>query len=276
VEIRGVHLSDDLGDATIAAIRQAVVEHKVVFFRDQQHVDDEIQEAFSARFGELLKHPNVNAAGGSQALLELTEGYSASVWHTDLTFMPNPAGFAILRPQVLPPLGGDTLWANAAAAYDRLPTPLRCLADELWAIHSSVFDFRGTFSDDYTGYMGEYLHKPPEHVFETEHPVVRVHPETGERALVLGAWVKRFVGLDNADSQKLFEIFQGHITKPENTVRWHWKPGDLAIWDNRSTQHRSVPDYGDEARKLRRATVLGDVPIAIDGRLSRAVSDGVV
>lgn len=270
-EIRGVHLSGDLDADVVTQIRSALLEHKVVFFRDQHHLDDESQEAFSALFGDLQKHPMVDAAGTSTALLELTEGYSASVWHTDVTFMPDPSAFAVLRPLELPPFGGDTLWANAAKAYERLPGPLRILADNLWAIHSTDFDFDGNFSEEYKARMKDYGANTKKHVVRTEHPVVQVHPETGERSLILGSWVKRFVGLNNADSAKIFEVLQSYVTMPENTVRWKWRMGDVAMWDNRATQHRAVPDYGEGPRVLRRATGLGTVPTAIDGRQSRVI-----
>jgi len=268
-----VTLSGDLPQDVIDAIRAVLLEHKVVFLRDQHHLGDADQEGFAARFGSLQRHPMVKAAGESDALLELTEGYSASVWHTDLTFMPDPSAFAVLRPLQLPEKGGDTLWANAASAYEQLPAPLKPLADTLWAIHSTDFDFDGTFSEEYRARMKDYGANTKNHVARAEHPVVQVHPETGERSLILGAWVKRFVGLNNADSAKIFEVLQSHVSMPENTVRWSWRMGDIAMWDNRATQHRAVPDYGDGPRIFRRATVLGTVPTAIDGRRSRRLED---
>jgi taurine dioxygenase len=272
-KIRGVILAGDLSQEVIDGIRAALLKYKVVFFRDQHHLGDAEQEAFAARFGELQRHPMVKAAGESDALLELTEGYSASVWHTDLTFMPDPSAFAVLRALELPPFGGDTLWANAANAYAQMPAPLKPLADTLWAIHSTDFDFEGNFSEEYRARMKDYGANTKKHVARTEHPVVQVHPETGERSLILGSWVKRFVGLNNADSAKIFEVLQSRISMPENTVRWSWRMGDVAMWDNRATQHRAVPDYGDGPRIFRRATVLGTVPTAIDGRNSRRLED---
>lgn len=270
-EICGAQLSGDLDTDTLAQIRAALLKHKVIFFRDQHHLDDAQQEAFSALFGDLQKHPMVKAAGDSDALMDLGESasYAASVWHTDMTFLPDPAAFAILRPLVLPAVGGDTMWANAANAYRRLPAPLKPLADNLWSIHSSDFDFEGSFDEDYRARMDDYGTNTKKHPVRTEHPVVQVHPETGERSLILGSWVKRFVGLNNADSAKIFEVLQSYVSDPENTVRWKWRMGDVAMWDNRATQHRSVPDHGDAPRKLRRSTVLGTVPTAIDGRRSR-------
>lgn len=270
-EIRGVTLSGDLDAGTVSQIRAALLEHKVVFFRDQHHLDDAGQEAFSALFGELQKHPMVKAAGESDAMLELdtSSAYAASVWHTDMTFLPEPAAFAVVRPTILPPVGGDTMWANAANAYRRLPAPLKPLADNLWAIHSTDFDFEGSFDEEYKARMRDYGANTRKHTVRTEHPVVQIHPETGERSLILGSWVKRFAGLNNADSAKIFEVLQSYVSDPENTVRWKWRMGDVAMWDNRATQHRSVPDFGDAPRQLRRSTVLGTVPTAIDGRKSR-------
>ncbi len=270
-EIRGIELSGNLSEEAVALIRQALLDHKVVFFRDQHHLDDAAQEAFSARFGALQKHPMARAAGSSEALLDLeeSEAYAASIWHTDMTFMPDPAAFAILRAIELPEVGGDTMWANAANGYQRLPEPLRLFADSLWAIHSSDFDFDGSFDEDYKARMKQYGAGPARAVLRTEHPVVQVHPESGERSLILGSWFDRFVGLRKADSTKIFEILQSYVTDPANTVRWQWRSGDVAMWDNRATQHRSVPDHGTAARKLRRSTVLGTVPTGVDGRQSR-------
>ena len=268
-EVRGVNLSGELDVRMVSQIRETILQHKVVFFRDQHHLEDASQEAFAALFGKLQKHPMVSAVGNSAALLELTDAYSASAWHTDLTFTTEPSAFGILRPVALPQFGGDTLWANAANAYRQLPEPLRQLADSLWAIHASTLDFDGMFNDAYKAKMKSYGATTANYAAEVEHPVVQVHPETGERSLILGAWVQRFAGLNKADSAKVLEILQSYVTLPENSVRWQWAIGDVAIWDNRATQHRSVPDHGDGTRILRRATVQGSVPTAIDGRKSQ-------
>jgi len=269
-EVRGVRLSGELDKGLVSKIRAALLEHKVIFFRGQHHLDDAGQEAFAARFGELKRHPVADAAEGSSALLELTEGYSASTWHTDVTFTPQPPAFAVLRGLAMPAVGGDTMWANAARAYTLLPEPLRLLAENLWAIHSLDFDFEGAFSEAYRAKMPNYAGNTRKVFIETEHPVVHVHPETGERSLLLGSWLKRFVGLTTSESHKIFEILQAYVCQPENTVRWKWSEGDVAMWDNRATQHRAVPDYGDAVRILRRAAVEGAVPVAMDGRQSRA------
>ena len=269
-EIRGVQLSGDLDAGTVQAIEAALARHKVIFFRDQRALDNQKQEAFAALLGDPVAHPTVPVAEGSRYLLELDsrEGYAASSWHTDVTFVAAYPRASILRAITIPQAGGDTVWANTATAYEGLPEGLRALADTLWAVHSNLYDYAGTLGTD--------KQRTEEHrkifastVYETEHPLVHVHPVTGERNLLLGHFFKNFVGLNQADSQRLFGIFQDHVTKPENTVRWRWRAGDVAIWDNRATQHRAVADFGLQRRTLRRATVAGTVPVAIDGRESR-------
>lgn len=272
--IDGVRLAEELDTRTLAAIRAALLHHKVVFFRDQQGFDDVAQERFAEQLGTPIAHPTVPVAPGSRFLLELDsrEGYAASSWHTDVTFVPDYPAISVLRAIEIPDAGGDTLWANAVTAYQDLPAPLKTLVDELWAVHSNLYDYASILSPEAREQAA--LHKSvfASTVYETEHPVVRVHPETGERALLLGHFVQRFVGLNNSDSQRLFSVLQDHVIKPENTVRWNWQPGDVAIWDNRATQHRAIADFGLQRRNLRRATVAGDVPRAIDGRTSRAIS----
>jgi taurine dioxygenase len=272
-EIRGVALSGDLDPVTLAAIRAALVRHKVIFFRDQNELTDQQHEAFAALLGDPVAHPTVPVAEGSRYLLELDskEGYAASSWHTDVTFVEAYPKASILRAITVPQAGGDTLWANGATAYEELPEALKTLVDGLWAVHSNKYDYAAAFGSKDAKRSEEYSKIFASTVYETEHPVVRVHPETGERSLLLGHFVKQFVGLNPADSQRLFAVLQDHITKPENTIRWRWRAGDVAIWDNRSTQHRAIADFGLQRRTLRRATVKGDVPVAIDGRRSRSV-----
>ncbi|SAK78824.1 taurine dioxygenase [Caballeronia fortuita] len=272
-EVRGVTLSADLADDAIAAINQALLQHKVLFFRGQSHLDDAAQEAFAARFGETVAHPTVPSLASGSRLLELDSkhGTRANSWHTDVTFVDAYPKISILRGVVIPPAGGDTVWANTAAAYANLPQVLRELADTLWALHSNAYDYAATRNVPDTQQESEYRKQFTSTLYETEHPVVRVHPETGERTLVLGHFVQRFIGLSQRDSDRLIELFHDHVTRLENTVRWRWTQGDVAIWDNRATQHYAVADYGDAHRVVRRATVHGDVPVGIDGRRSRIV-----
>jgi taurine dioxygenase len=271
-EIRGVALSGDLDDATLAAIRAALLRHKVIFFRDQQ-LTDAGHEAFAARLGAPVAHPTVPVAEGSKYLLDLEsrEGFAASSWHTDVTFTADYPEASILRAIEIPEAGGDTLWANTATAYDDLPDALKALVDDLRAVHSNLYDYAHVFANAPQAQVEKYRAVFASTVYETEHPIVRVHPETGERTLLVGHFVKGIVGLNSADSQRIIGILQDHITRPENTVRWRWRAGDVAIWDNRATQHRAIADFGKQARHLRRATIRGGVPVGIDGRPSRVI-----
>ncbi len=276
-EIRGVQLSGDLDATTVQAIEAALVRHKVIFFRGQGHVDNAAHEAFTALFGDPVAHPTVPVAEGSRYLLDLDskEGYAASSWHTDVTFVDAYPKGSILRAITAPEAGGDTVWANTETAYEGLPEPLRQLANNLWAVHTNDYDYAAQFGvakdapdsvKDRAKFQKSVFAST---VYETEHPVVRVHPVSGQRSLLLGHFVRNFVGLNQKDSARLFNILQDHITREENVVRWRWEAGDVAFWDNRATQHRAVADFALQRRTLRRATVNGDVPVGIDGRTSR-------
>jgi taurine dioxygenase len=195
-------------------------------------------------------------------------GGKASSWHSDSTYVTDYPWATVLRSVTLPSLGGDTTWANMVEAYEHLPAPLRDFADRNWAVHSNAFDYSAMRPDD-TPEQIEKMRRASLHtIYEAEHPMVRVIPGTGERAIVLGHFFKRFAGMNEADSQKLYSIFQEHLTRPENTMRWTWQLGDVAIWDNRATQHYALDDYS-ERRVMRRITLAGEAPIAIDGRTSR-------
>ena len=269
-EVRGIALARATDDSTIAAIRAALVRHKVLFFRNQQ-LDDQQHEAFAARLGRLELR---TTPAGSRYLIELnsSDGYAANIWHTDQTYVRSPPDMTMLRAVVSCKAGGDTLWANTAVAYMELPDPLKILADNLWGIHSSTFDYAQVFGQDRDdkGKDEKWLQTVRPTVVEAEHPVVRVHPDTGERTLLVGSYLQRFVGLNGADSRHLMSILQDHITQPENTVRWRWQAGDVVIWDNRATQHRAIADQGSQLRVMRRATLAGSTPVAIDGRQSRS------
>lgn len=273
-EIAGVTLSADLSDAAVGAIEQALYRYKVLFFRDQTHLDDASQEAFAARLGEPVAHPTVPVANGSTFLLELDShrGGRANAWHTDVTFVPAYPKASILRAVVSTASGGDTVWANTAEAYARLPDSLRQLADGLWALHTNAYDYAAAKPAASRDQIERHKNVFASTVYETEHPVVRVHPVTGEPSLVLGQFVKQLVGFSTADSRRIYDTLQEHVTRLENTVRWRWRVGDVAIWDNRATQHYAIDDYGDQHRVMRRVTLNGDVPVSVDGRPSRTIS----
>ncbi|MGA0616176.1 TauD/TfdA dioxygenase family protein [Paracoccus sp. KR1-242] len=274
-EIANLRLGGDLPDQTVAEIEALLLRHKVLFFRGQHHLDDAGQEAFALRLGELVPHPTQAVVKGSAAILELDSsrgGGRADRWHTDVTFVEAYPKASILRGVAIPEVGGDTIWANTVTAYADLPEALRLLADSLRAVHSNAYDYaaeRPRASDLDRKHYAEVFASA---VYETEHPVVRVHPQTGERLLLLGSFVQRISGLSRDDSQKLVEILQARITAPENTVRWRWQAGDVVIWDNRATQHVAVNDYGDAHRVVRRVTLQGDIPVGPDGRTSTALT----
>src|SRR5262252_4500312 len=266
-EIHGVRLSGDLPAETVAAIRDALLRHRVVFFRDQGHLDEAGHQAFARLLGPLVPHPTLVSLAGTEAVLDIdAENGRASRWHTDVTFVPAFPLFSVLRGLVIPPVGGDTVWANTVAAYATLPPVLRGLADQLWAFHSNAYDYGATRPDATARQLQRYETEFKSTIFETEHPVVQVHPLTGERAIVLGHFVRKLLGVSSADSAHLFAMLQDHVTRLENTVRWRWSTGDVVIWDNRATQHKAIDDYDDQPRVVRRVTIDGPVSVGIDGQ----------
>jgi taurine dioxygenase len=272
--IDGVELAGDLDAGTVAEIRAALLRHKVVFFRDQHHLDDDHQQAFARLLGSPVGHHAFTRHGGVIAPID-SEYAKATRWHTDVTFMPDYPAISVLRAVTLPRYGGSTLWASTAAAYDHLPAPLKHLVENLWALHSNRYDYAAAQPGELTDTqraLREAFEKPD---LRAEHPVVRVHPETGERTLVAGDFVRGLLGLDSHESHALLELLQRRITMPENTIRWNWVPGDVAMWDNRATQHRAVDDYDDQRRVMHRVTLAGDVPVDVYGQRSRAVGDTV-
>jgi alpha-ketoglutarate-dependent taurine dioxygenase len=269
-EVIGLHLSGDLDLPVVDAIRQTLHRFKVLFFPDQEHLDESGQEAFGKLFGDLVSHPTIPSLQGTQHVLDVDGAEArASSWHTDVTFVDAYPQISILRALVVPQFGGDTVWANTAAAYQSLTPPLRELADNLWALHSNRSEYAGYRPTGKPEPLKRYYEVFTSTVYETQHPLVRVHPETGERTLVLGYFLQKILGVSSADSAHLFALFQGHVTRLENTVRWRWSVGDVAMWDNRATQHSAIDDYGDQPRILRRVTVAGDVPVSVDGRTSQ-------
>ncbi|GAA1539523.1 TauD/TfdA dioxygenase family protein [Nocardioides humi] len=272
-EIEGVRLGGDLGPGRLAAVRAALLRHKVVFFRGQHHLDDESHADFAELLGPLTTaHPTVNT--GSARVLRVTanRGMAANSWHTDVSFVDRVPAISVLRSVVLPDFGGNTVWANTVTAYDGLPEPLRALVDRLWAVHTNSYDYAQR-DEEHDQPDANYTREDfASQIFETRHPVVHVHPETGERSLLLGNFVKSFEGFGSTESIALFNLLQNRITKLENTVRWRWAPGDVAMWDNRSTQHYAVADFDHQPREMRRITVQGDVPVSIDGRPSTMVA----
>lgn len=266
-EIKNIRLSGGLSDEVICAISQLLLEHKIIFVRDQGHLDDAEQQRFAVRLGSLIPRtikgtlaPDMAPGRGSGR---------ADRMHMGLSFGESCPKISVLRGVVIPPDGDDIIWSNTAAAYHDLPEPLRMLADNLWAVHCSAFDCTVTrhaiemdtqqFDNVFTGT-----------ICETACPVVRLHPETGERLLVLGHSVQNFVGLEKYASQKLFDRLQSYLTARENTVSWSWKLGDVVIWDNLAAERRSLKESSDRDRVVSRIAIDGDVPLSIGSPCSVA------
>jgi taurine dioxygenase len=274
--VDGVRLGGHLDEAAVDTIRRALLTHKVIFFRHQHQLDDAQQLDFARLLGTPIGHPAASALAAKHmpVITPIDSEYGkATRWHTDVTFAANYPAASILRAVTLPTYGGSTLWASTAAAYQDLPEPLKHLVENLWALHTNRYDYVSaeavmSMSDTQRAFR-QAFEKPD---FRTEHPVVRVHPETGERALLAGDFVRGFVGLDSHESSTLLELLQRRITMPENTIRWSWAPGDVAMWDNRATQHRAIDDYDDQPRLMHRITLMGDEPVNVRGECSRVVS----
>ncbi|MFW2336337.1 TauD/TfdA dioxygenase family protein [Ilumatobacter sp.] len=240
-EVRGVDL-DDVTPQDVAEISEHLVEHLVLFFPDQElSLDGHV--GLGRRFGELEIHPNLpNAGPDHPEVLQLraTRGGVADEWHTDVTFLPSPSVMSIMHMVTCPELGGDTMWANQYLAYERLSAPLRELVDGLHAVHNAS------------------PHRKPE--MTAMHPVVRIHPETGRRSLMVNEhFTKRIAELSHPESRVLLDYLVRWSTSDEFVVRYRWSPGTVAIWDNRCTQHRVIHDFDGE-RIIQRVTVLGDRP----------------
>jgi len=268
----GVDLSKPLDEETATALRDALNAHKALVF-SEVNLDDEGQQAFARHFGELTTaHPTVPAVDGAPNVLPVDSegGRAANNWHTDVTFVLNPPQASTLRSLTIPPYGGETLIANSAAAYRDLPQPLRRLADELWAEHTNDYDYavpEETLDEEQVARRAQFTSIK----YRTAHPVVRVHPLTGERGLFIGGFAQRIVGLSRGESRKLLDILQSYVTRPENLLRHRWSENQLVLFDNRITQHYAVDNYDGLPRRLHRVTVAGDVPVGVEGKESWSI-----
>ncbi|MFD3745639.1 TauD/TfdA dioxygenase family protein [Nocardia sp. NPDC058633] len=271
--IDGVRLGGGLDALSVATLRAALDEHKVIFFQGQHHLSEDGQYAFAQLLGEPTSpHPTVTSAGAKSLAIDSRRTRS-NVWHTDVTFVDRVPKASILRAVALPGYGGSTTWASTVAAYNALPEPLQRLAESLRARHTNRYDYAAEIEDRRVESENAYRSEFESTYFETEHPVVEVHPETGERALLLGCFVKEIVGVSSSESRALLRLFQDRITRLEHTTRWNWSLGDVAIWDNRATQHYAIDDYdSSEHRRLTRITLGGPVPVGVDGRASTVIA----
>ena len=275
-EIFGVDLAEDLSQATVAAIREALLRWKVVFFRDQA-LDHASHVRLARRFGSPTpahvvfgtdeSHPEVYSIAKHRTAQNGRTFASRcwSGWHTDITAAINPPWASILRGVTVPPYGGDTHWTNLALAYERLPEAEKRRVEGLRAVHR----FDAPAGDE------DYAQKVGARQLAAEHPLVTVHPETGERVLYVSpGFVKEIVGLEEQESRALLEMLWEHAVSTEFTVRFRWAPGSVAFWDNRATAHLAPVDIftTDFDRQFYRVTLNGDVPVGVDGRPSTRLS----
>ena len=262
-QVEHLDLTRPLSDGQFEQLYHALLRHQVLFLRDQA-ITPQQQRALAGRFGDLHIHPVYPHAEGVDEIIvldtHLDNPPDNDNWHTDVTFIDTPPAIAILTAKLLPESGGDTLWASGIAAWEALSTPFQNLLSELQAEH----DFKKSFQE-YKYRKSEEEHQrwqqavakhPP-----VQHPVVRTHPVSGKKALFVNeGFTTRILSVSEKESEALLSFLFAHITKPEFQVRWRWRENDVAIWDNRVTQHYACADYYPARRVMHRATVLGDVP----------------
>ena len=266
-EVTGVDLSRPLDAETIAAIRQALNAHKALVF------DGADLDAGPGARRRPVRRPHRRAPDGARRqtaarVLDVDgEKNKANEWHTDVTFVVNPPAISTLRSIVIPPYGGETLIANSAAA----PTgacrePLRLSSRTPSGRCTPTSTTTPSRARDAKAAEAAYRRPSSRPRYETAHPVVRVHPETGERGLFIGGFVRGIDGLSDTESRDVLRLLQAHVTRPEHVLRWSWKPGQLLVFDNRITQHYAIDNYDDQPRQLSRVTVAGDVPVSVERR----------
>jgi len=266
-----------LDDERVVAVREALVAHKVLFFRGQD-LSDADQVELGCRLGE----PTAGHPVASSATVDHPEIYDidstdpefsfSDVWHTDVTFMEKPPLGSILRAVRLPSYGGDTSWVDSQLAYESLSAPVQRLADQLTAVHDGNREW-GAYLRRHGNRGNVWDGEQVTELAPVEHPVVRVHPESGRKGLFVNpGFTSHVVGVSDAESRAILDLLYAHLTRPEHTIRHRWRAGDVGIWDNRSTSHYANRDY-TEVRTMRRVTLAGDRPF---GPASKAASIGPV
>ncbi|MGI9473525.1 MAG: TauD/TfdA dioxygenase family protein [Rubripirellula sp.] len=265
-EIGGVSLSDELSDDVIARIRQALVDHMVIFFRGQSLTPGQ-QIAFARRFGALEEHDFVKGMQEYPEIIrvvreadETTKNFGGS-WHADVTHQECPALGSVLYAVDVPTCGGDTLFANQHLAYQSLSSGMKRMLDGLTAVHSARGPFapQGRSKSNWRSMSVETSDKAFE---EMEHPVIRTHPESGKRMLFVNrTFTIRFKDMSEAESAPLLEFLFRHASQEHFTCRFRWTPGAVAFWDNRAVLHHALNDYHGHRREMRRVAISGDRPV---------------
>jgi len=258
----GIDLSQPLTPETLTVIQNALVSEQVLFFQNQ-NLTPVVQRDFALNFGSLHIHPiypTAKESGAPEIIVLDTHADNRpdnDTWHTDVTFIKTPPLGSILAAKVIPPNGGDTIWSSSVAAYEALSKPFRTFLDGLTAVHSfeKAFTFQ-RWGSDKEKYDEAVRNNPP-----VVHPVIRVHPVTGKKGIFVNeGFTSHIVELKKTESDVVLKMLFIHIAKAEFTIRWKWSVGDVAIWDNRLTQHYAIADYLPHRRVMNRATILGDIP----------------
>lgn len=261
--VSGVDISKDLEQSVIDRLGELLVEHQILFFREQP-ISPEAQARFAARFGSLHVHPIYPVLPEIPEIL-LLDNHASFLpdndnWHTDVTFSETPPLAGILAAKRIPSAGGDTLWSSNSAAYDALSEPLRRFLDGLTAQHSIAKSFPPERWQSDPAFKERYERAVAKHP-PVKHPVVRTHPVSGRKALFVNEGFTTHINeLSAEESRALLAFLYTHSARPEFTVRWRWQVDDVAFWDNRVTQHYAIADYLPERRTMHRATVNGDKP----------------
>ncbi len=260
-EIGGIDLGQPLAAQDVKAMRQALLDHLVIFFRDQQLTPDRYM-AFAEAFGTPVEYPLIKGIDGFPFITEIVKREEdranfGGIWHSDTTYLDTPPMGSILYALEVPPHGGDTMFANQYLAYETLSEPLRQFLDGLTGVSTSVKADVSKTREEMIRNAGD----TQDHNFAAEHPVVRTHPETGRRALYVNvAHTSHFKGMTEEESAPILNFLFQHQVKPEFTCRFSWRKGSLAFWDNRASQHNPVNDYHGYRRVMRRITLAGDRP----------------
>lgn len=265
-EIGGIDLSRALDEGEFAAVHDALMDHGVVFFRDQD-ITPRQQLEFAKRFGEIHFHPYVPGLPDLPEVMEIVKTESdvrnfGAGWHTDQMFLPEPAMGTVLYAKEIPDYGGDTLYASMYTAYDALSDGMKALAARLRTVNlPDAGRPRGKpAAVSYGNLKSMGLSDKESHERVAEHPLVRTHPVTGRKALYIGLHTEQFAGMTWEESQGLLNYLIDHATRPEFTCRFRWQSGSLALWDNRCVLHNAINDYPGKRRRMHRVTIKGDAP----------------
>ncbi len=258
-EVRGIDCSAPLTDDVVAQIRSAWLQWLVLFFPGQD-LDNDQQVAFAQRFGEVtVGHPVEQTLSALPAIQPIDSVKDrTNFWHTDVTFMSRPPMASMLRAVTLPDVGGDTMWADTRAAYDALAAPLQRLCDDLVGVHFDPYYAQLVAAGEGNEWEGRKL----ERLLPAQHPVVRVHPETGRRNLFVNPqFTVGLADFPGPQSAALLRLLYDHMTQPQYLVRYRWTAGTIAFWDNRTTMHFGIYDYDGSRRVMHRVILRGDRPV---------------